>query len=189
VAARYFESRAAAVLSPLGLDPSHPFPRILNKSLNFIVSLEGTDAFGRDSVIAIVQAPRSLPRIINMPRGPPAVRTTSCCCPRSSTSSSTTPVRGHGGLGCYQFRVTRNSDLFVDEEEVDDLLRALEGELASAPLRRCRAPRSGGRLPGRRSGRLPAPAVLADRPGLYRVPGPVNLHRLMAVFDSSSGRT
>jgi polyphosphate kinase len=63
----YFEEDLQPILSPIGLDPAHPFPRILNKSLNFIVSLEGKDAFGRDSGMAIVQAPRSLPRLIQMP--------------------------------------------------------------------------------------------------------------------------
>ena len=57
------------VLTPIGLDPAHPFPRVLNKSLNFAVELEGKDAFGRNSGIAIVQAPRVLPRVIRLPRG------------------------------------------------------------------------------------------------------------------------
>jgi len=121
-----FDNELMPILSPIGLDPAHPFPRILNKSLNFIVSLEGKDAFGRDSV---VQAPRSLPRFIQLP---------------SELSEHpydfiflSSVIHAHVGdlfpgmtvTGCYQFRVTRNSDLFVDGEEVDDLLRALEGEL------------------------------------------------------------
>ena len=55
------------VLTPVGLDPAHPFPQILNKSLNFVVSLEGTDAFGRQTEYAVVQAPRALPRVIEVP--------------------------------------------------------------------------------------------------------------------------
>ena len=55
------------LLTPIGLDPAHPFPRVYNKSLNFIVSLSGADAFGRQASIAVVQAPRALPRLIKMP--------------------------------------------------------------------------------------------------------------------------
>src|SRR5690606_24702924 len=64
---RYCRSELSPVLSPIGIDPAHPFPRILNKSLNFIVSLEGRDAFGRNSALAVVQAPRALPRVIQLP--------------------------------------------------------------------------------------------------------------------------
>src|SRR5438552_18863688 len=105
------------VLTPIGLDPAHPFPRVFNKSLNFAVELEGRDAFGRDSRAAIVQAPRVLPRVIRLPKG-------------GALSNDfvflTSVLHAHVGelfaamnvQGCYQFRVTRNSDLFVEEEEV-----------------------------------------------------------------------
>ena len=125
---QYFEQEIEPVLSPLGLDPARPFPRIQNKSLNFIVHLEGKDAFGRDSEHAIVQAPRSLPRVVPVPvraRGKPW-----CCSRRSCGAFVHKLFAGIKVIGCYQFRVTRNSDLFVDEEEIDDLRRALEGELA-----------------------------------------------------------
>ncbi len=124
----HFEKEVAPVLSPLALDPARPFPRIQNKSLNFIVRVKGEDAFGRNTSLAIVQAPRSLPRIIRMPEDSGL---------RDFVYLSTVVeafvarlFTGMEVLGCYQFRVTRNSDLFVDEEEVDDLLRAVEGELA-----------------------------------------------------------
>ncbi len=128
---RFFSTELLPVLTPMGLDPAHPFPRILNKSLNFIVSLEGKDAFGRDSGLAVVQAPRSLPRVIRLPkeysRG------------WDGFVLLSSVIHAHVGdlfpgmkaTGCYQFRVTRNSELFVDPEEVDDLLRAVEGELSS----------------------------------------------------------
>src|SRR5690606_34482 len=64
----YFIREVRPVLSPVSLDPAHPFPQVLNKSLNFIISLEGKDAFGRNSGIAIVQAPRALPRVIRLPQ-------------------------------------------------------------------------------------------------------------------------
>jgi polyphosphate kinase len=125
---QYFEHEIEPVLSPLGLDPARPFPRIQNKSLNFIVRLEGKDAFNRDSELAIVQAPRSLPRVVPLP-GAGATR----ACVLLSAIMQTFVHKLFTGIkvmGCYQFRVTRNSDLFVDDEEIDDLRRALEGELA-----------------------------------------------------------
>jgi polyphosphate kinase len=180
---KYFEEELLPVISPMGLDPAHPFPRILNKSLNFIVSLRGKDAFGRSGGTAIVQAPRALPRVIQLP-------------PETSgngkhdfvflTSVIHTFVEqlfpGMSVRGCYQFRVTRNSDLFVDEEETDDLLLALEGELAS------RRYGNGVRLevaencPDNMVDLLLNKFSL-DRSSLYQVDGPVNLNRLMAVHD------
>src|SRR5256885_16719913 len=125
---QYFEHEVEPVLSPLGLDPARPFPRIQNKSLNFIVRLEGKDAFDRDSELAIVQAPRSLPRVVPLP-GEGAHR--ACVLLSSIVQAFVHKLfTGIKVIGCYQFRVTRNSDLFVDEEEIDDLRRALEGELA-----------------------------------------------------------
>ncbi|WP_424217848.1 hypothetical protein [Thauera humireducens] len=125
----YFMREVMPVLTPIGLDPAHPFPRVLNKSLNFAVELEGRDAFGRDSGAAIVQAPRALPRVIRLPRE---------ICDQEYTFVFLSSVlhahvhelfSGMTVLGCYQFRVTRNSDLFVDEEEVKDLRASLKGEL------------------------------------------------------------
>ncbi len=126
-----FNRDVMPLLTPIGLDPAHPFPRVYNKSLNFIVSLAGADAFGRQASIAVVQAPRALPRLIKMPpelsgapRGlHPAGRP--CCAPSWASSS-----RGWRCWGCYQWQVTRNSDLFVDEEEVTNLRHALQGELS-----------------------------------------------------------
>src|SRR6202008_3010875 len=125
---QYFEREIEPVLSPLGLDPARPFPRIQNKSLNFIVRLEGKDAFNRDSELAIVQAPRSPPRVVPIPgdgQGKTLVLLTAIVGAFVHKLFAGIKVRGF-----YQFRVTRNSDLFVDEEEIDDLRRALEGELA-----------------------------------------------------------
>ena len=126
---RYFNRELFPMLSPIGLDPSHPFPRILNKSLNFLVSLEGTDAFGRDSVIAVVQAPRSLPRVISIPENYSNAANEFVFLSSIIHANVNDIFPGMQVTGCYQFRVTRNSDLFVDDEEVEDLLRALEGEL------------------------------------------------------------
>lgn len=179
----YFENELLPVISPMGLDPAHPFPRILNKSLNFIVSLRGKDAFGRSGGTAIVQAPRALPRVIQLP---PGEEGNGCHDFVFLTSVIHTFVEqlfpGMRVRGCYQFRVTRNSDLFVDEEEVDDLLLALEGELAS------RRYGDGVRLEIADN----CPDDMADfllrkfelsRESLYQVNGPVNLNRLLAVYD------
>jgi polyphosphate kinase len=117
------------VLTPIGLDPAHPFPRVLNKSLNFAVELEGTDAFGRSSGAAIVQAPRALPRVIRLPRGAVRRRVRLRVPLLGAARPRRRAVPGMNVLGCYQFRVTRNSDLFVDEEEVKNLRIALQGEL------------------------------------------------------------
>ncbi len=126
----YFFREVMPVLTPIGLDPAHPFPRVLNKSLNFAVELEGKDAFGRNSGAAIVQAPRVLPRVIRLPHEVAG-------CEYGFVFLSSV-LHAHVGelfagmqvKGCYQFRVTRNSDLFVDEEEVTNLREALQGELS-----------------------------------------------------------
>ena len=178
----YFFRELMPVLTPIGLDPAHPFPRVFNKSLNFAVELEGRDAFGRDSGSAIVQAPRVLPRVIRLPKEVGGGD--------FDFVFLTSVIHAHVGelfagmsvLGCYQFRVTRNSDLFVEEEEVKDLRVALQGE-----------------LPQRHFGdavRLeiadncsPAMAAFLLRQfelqpeDLYRVNGPVNLVRLMNIPD------
>ncbi|HEV8693352.1 MAG TPA: RNA degradosome polyphosphate kinase, partial [Lysobacter sp.] len=125
----YFRDEIMPVLSPLGLDPAHPFPKILNKSLNIVVVLKGRDAFGRAGHLAIVRAPRSLPRIIQMPEevsgGPHDFVFLSAVL--SSFVDELFP--GMQVQGAYQFRVTRNSELLVDEEEVDNIALALRDEL------------------------------------------------------------
>ena len=148
----FFNHEMAPVMSPIGLDPAHPFPQLLNKSLTFIVTLHGKDAFGRNSGKAVLQAPRSLPRVIRLPE--------SCAAGPNEFVLLSSIIDAHAGdlflgmkaTGIYQFRVTRNSDLFVDEEEVDDLLRALEGELVLPALRRCGTARGRPGLPGRSRG-------------------------------------
>ena len=179
----YFENELMPVLSPLGLDPAHPFPRILNKSLCFIVSLKGKDAFGRSGGFAVVQAPRSLPRIIQLParlkgNGPYDFVFLSSVIHAHVDAL----FPGMKVTGCYQFRATRNSDLFVDEEEIDDLLRAVEGELASR--------RYGAVVRLETADDCPDDLVqfLLSQFNLkpedhYRANGPVNLNRLSAVCD------
>jgi polyphosphate kinase len=128
---RYFRHEVAPLVTPIGLDPTHPFPLLVNKSLNFIVQLEGIDAFGRDSGLAIVPAPRVLPRLIRLPDevcegGDNFVLLSSIIHEHADEL-----FPGMSVLGCYQFRLTRNADLTIDPEDVEDLARALRGELYS----------------------------------------------------------
>ncbi|RCS59584.1 polyphosphate kinase 1 [Parvibium lacunae] len=178
----YFQREVLPVLTPIGLDPAHPFPRVLNKSLNFAVEMTGRDAFGRDSGIAIVQAPRALPRLIKVPpeiSGYP-----------HGFMMLTSIMQGFVGelfpgmevQGCYQFRLTRNSDLYVDEEEITNLRDALKGELSQ------RHYGDSVRLEIHESTPEPMARLLQHEFGLqredcYRVNGPVNLVRLMQVVD------
>ncbi|MEQ8496124.1 MAG: polyphosphate kinase 1 [Gammaproteobacteria bacterium] len=179
---RFFNRELLPVLSPIGLDPSHPFPRILNKSLNFLVSLEGVDAFGRNSVIAIVQAPRSLPRIINVPE-PYANGPHEFVFLSSIIHAHVDDIfPGMKVTGCYQFRVTRNSDLFVDDEEVEDLLQALEGELQQRRFGDAVRLEVASECPLEMISLLTHEFDLLD-PDIYSCNGPVNLTRLMAVPD------
>jgi polyphosphate kinase len=126
---RYFMRELMPVLSPLGLDPAHPFPRILTKSLNFAVELQGKDAFGREGAMALVRAPRSLPRLIRIPRsytrGPDDFVFLSSVL--QTFMAELFP--GMEVVGSHQFRVTRDSELLIDEEEIEDLASALRSEL------------------------------------------------------------
>ena len=178
----YFAREVEPVLTPLALDPARPFPRIQNKSLNFIVRLAGADAFGRNTNLAIVQVPRSLPRVM------PVGGTRSLDGPTLALLSRVIQVNidrlfeGIEVQGCWQFRVTRNSDLYVDDEEVDDLLRAVEGELAHR--------RYGAAVRLETAHDCPPDLIeflrshfSLEPDDVYRVNGPVNLHRLMGIYD------
>jgi polyphosphate kinase len=179
----YFEEQVVPVLTPLTFDPSRPFPRLLNKSLNFIVRLKGRDAYGRRRHRGMVQAPRSLPRIIRLPE-------------HLSVPGShdfvflSSVIRVHvetlfPGLkveGCYQFRVTRNSNLYVDEEEVSDLVGVLEGQLEASRYGAAVRIEVGHECPP------DLQQFLLDHFGLqeqdmYLVDGPVNLNRLATVCE------
>jgi polyphosphate kinase len=176
----YFEQEVEPVLSPLGLDPARPFPRIQNKSLNFIVRLEGKDAFDRDSELAIVQAPRSLPRVVPLPG---AGGSRGCVLLSAIVQAFVDKLfTGIKVIGCYQFRVTRNSDLFVDEEEIDDLRRALEGELAHRRYGAAVRLETSNDCPEDLVKFLQAQFTSATL-DLYSVAGPVNLNRLSALYD------
>jgi polyphosphate kinase len=178
----FFLREVMPVLTPIGLDPAHPFPRVLNKSLNFACELQGKDAFGRNSAKAIVQAPRVLPRAILLP---PEISG----CPYGFVFLSSI-LHAHVGelfagmevLGCYQFRVTRNSDLFVDEEEVKNLRISLQGELPQRHFGDAVRLEVADNCPPAMSEFLLQQFELKAE-DLFSVKGPVNLVRLMRIPD------
>ena len=179
----YFLEQVVPVLTPLTFDPSRPFPRILNKSLNFIVRLRGKDAFGRRRHRGMVQAPRSLPRIIQLPE-----HLSKPDCQNFVFLSSI--IRTHvdklfPGLavdGCYQFRVTRNSNLYVDDEEISDLVRALEGQLEASRYGAAVRLEISHECPEDLQQFLLDHFNLAEH-DMYLVDGPVNLNRLATICD------
>jgi polyphosphate kinase len=178
--AEYFTREVEPVLSPLALDPARPFPKILNKSLNFAVVVEGEDGFGRNSGLAVVQAPRSLPRLIKLPD---ELGSRNFVFLGTIVEAFVSKLfAGMRMRGCYQFRVTRNSDLFVEQEEVDDLLRAVEGELASRRYGDAVRLETAHDCPDEILTYLLGQFALTGEE-LYKVSGPVNLNRLMAVYD------
>jgi polyphosphate kinase len=178
----HFRDEILPVLSPLGLDPAHPFPKILNKSLNIVVVLEGRDAFGRAGHLAIVRAPRSLPRIIQLPEEVSGGANDFVFLSAMLASFVDDLFPGMEVKGAYQFRVTRNSELLVDEEEVDNIALALRDELAGRGyLRAVRL---------EIAEQCPAPIVQAllqnfdlTENAVYRINGPVNLNRVQQIYD------
>lgn len=178
----YFRDEIMPVLSPLGLDPAHPFPKILNKSLNIVVVLEGKDAFGRAGHLAIVRAPRSLSRIIQLPQEVSGGDNDFVLLSSVLSAFVEELFPGMDVKGAYQFRVTRNSELILDEDEVENLALALRDELVGRGYLRAM------RLEIAED--CPAPIVRMllenfDLPenAVYRINGPVNLNRVIQIYD------
>jgi len=179
---RYFRDEIMPVLSPLALDPSHPFPKILNKTLNIVVVVRGKDAFGRAGHLAVVRAPRSLPRIVRLP---PKVSGGEHDFVLLSTILSAFVGELFPGLevrGAYQFRVTRNSELIVDEEEVENLALALRDELVGRGYLRAMRLEIAAECPKPVVRALLRNFELEDN-AVYRIHGPVNLNRVIQVYD------
>ena len=180
---KFFVDSLEPILSPLGIDPAHPFPRIQNKSLCFILSLNGKDAFGRNSGKAVIQAPISLPDVIKLPADQDDNGEHDYVF-MSSIIHCFADELFHGMKvdGMYQFRVTRDSDLILAEDEMDDLVRAMEGQLLS-----------------RRYGDVVRLEIDAECPNdilnyllktlkleetdVYLIHGPVNLSRFMSIVE------
>lgn len=179
----FYDDQVVPVLTPITFDPARPFPRILNKSLNFVVRLRGKDAFGRRRHRGMVQAPRSLPRIIRLPDNLSVPG-------EQNFVFLSSIIRVHvdslfAGLevdGCYQFRVTRNSNLYVDDEEVSDLVRALEGQLEASRYGAAVRIEIGHECPDDLREFLLDHFKL-NTEDLYLVNGPVNLNRLLTVCE------
>ena len=178
----YFRREVRPLLTPIGLDPAHPFPQVASKTLNFIVDLGGRDAFGRDTAIAIVKAPRVLRRVIRMPTEVGAgdnafVMLSSVIHAHLSDLFAGREVRSYA-----QFRVTRDADLWIDEQEVKNLRQALQGELRQRPFG------SAVRLEVPEGCPEPLARLLLEQFGLgeadlYRCNGPVNMARLASLVD------
>jgi polyphosphate kinase len=179
----YFDTKVRPLLTPIGLDPAHPFPQVVNKSLNFIVELSGKDAFGRGTGIAILKAPRVLPRVIRLPDELSKKGISFCLLSSVIHAHIADLFSGREVVAYSQFRVTRNSDLWVDEEEVKNLRQALQSELHSRQFG------FAVRLEVARS----CPPHLAefllnqfsiDRRRMYAVDGPVNMVRLLELVNN-----
>ena len=182
---RYFREQIAPIITPIGLDPTHPFPLLVNKSLNFIVELEGVDAFGRDSGLAIIPAPRLLPRVIKLPAEVGGPGDNFVFLSSMIHAHADDLFNGMSVKGCYQFRLTRNADLSVDAEDVEDLARALRGELFSRRYGDAVRLEVVDDCPNNLSDYLLKQFGLAESE-LYRVNGPVNLTRLFSVTGLES---
>ena len=181
-AARYFAQEVRPLLTPIGLDPAHPFPQVVNKSLNFVVELSGKDAFGRDTGIAIVKAPRVLPRVIRIPRDVAGDDQAFVMLSSVLHAHLAAMFPGRDVVAYSQFRVTRDADLWIDEEEVKNLRQALQGELPQRQF--------GSAVRLEVAAECPAPLAqfllgqfgLTDD-DLYRCDGPVNIARLASLVD------
>ncbi len=178
----YFNRELKPILTPIGLDPSHPFPRPLNKSLNFAVELDGKDAFGRASGMAIVQAPRILPRVVKLPPELCDGQTGFVFLSSILHAHVHTLFLGMEIKGCHQFRLTRDSELTVDEDDLKNLRTAIQGELHERQYGDGVRLEVASSCPEHVSHFLLSQFHLHESE-LYRVNGPVNLVRLMAVPD------
>jgi polyphosphate kinase len=178
----YFMRELLPVLTPIGLDPAHPFPRVLNKSLNLAIELEGRDSFGRKSRAAIVQAPRALPRVIRLPADVAGADYAFVFLSSILHAHVEELFSGMEVRGCHQFRVTRNSNLFVDEEEIKNMRIAIQGELLQRHFGDAVRLEVADNCSQQTVDFLLQQFGLSES-DLYRNDGPVNLYRLREVSD------
>ncbi|HEU5293440.1 MAG TPA: polyphosphate kinase 1 [Burkholderiaceae bacterium] len=180
--AAFFAREVRPLLVPVSLDPAHPFPQVANKSLHFIVRLSGRDAFGRQNDIAIVRVPRALPRVIKLPDELTGRRQGFVLLSSVLRASLNELFPGRHVEGFSQFRVTRDSDLAVDELEVTNLRQALRLELTQRQFGRAVRLEVATSCPESLSTFLLEQFQLSEQ-ALYRVDGPVNLVRLAQLID------
>ena len=183
---KYFESDVRPLLVPVALDPSHPFPQVANKSLNFIVALSGQDAFGRSNNIAIVRVPRALPRLIKLPKNLSNKQQKFVSLSSVIRAHLASLFDGREVLSFSQFRVTRHSDLAVDEEDVKNLRTALRKGLVQRNFG------DAVRLEvshacDEKLAKFLLQQFDLPKQSLYRVNGLVNLARLMLLADLAEG--
>lgn len=184
--AKYFETEVRPLLVPVALDPSHPFPLVANKSLNFIVLLGGNDAFGRDNHIAIVKVPRVLPRLIKLPKNLSDKQQKFVSLSSVIRAHLTSLFTGREVINFSQFRVTRHSDLAVDEEDVKNLRTALRQGLVQRNFGDAvRLEVSHGC--DEKLAKFLLKQFDLPKQSLYRVNGLVNLARLMQLADLAEG--
>lgn len=179
---RYFESDVRPLLVPVGLDPSHPFPQVANKSLNFIVRHVGHDAFGRENDVSIVKVPRVLPRLIRMPAELSGKRKLFISLSSVIRAHLAELFPGREVNQFSQFRVTRHSDLAVDEEDVKNLRTALRQGLQRRHYGQAVRLEVSSGCSDYLSAFLLKQFDLPPE-ALYRVHGPVNLVRLNQLVD------
>lgn len=178
----YFNREVKPLLLPVSLDPAHPLPQVANKSLNFIVHLQGKDAFGRQNEIAILKVPRVLPRVIALPdalagEGKAFVLLSSVI---RAHLSELFPGRVVDQFS--QFRVTRHSDLAVDEDDVLNLRTALRQGLQHRHYGQAVRLEVSSSCSPQLSDFLLEQLSLPEQ-ALFRVNGPVNLVRLAQFID------
>lgn len=183
-AARFFAEEVRPLLTPIGLDPAHPFPQVVNKSLNFVVELSGKDAFGRSTGIAIVKAPRVLPRVIRIPPDVAGDQQAFVMLSSVIHAHLAAMFPGREVVAYSQFRVTRDADLWIDEEEVKNLRQALQGELPQRQFGSAVRLEVNAECPASLASFLLGQFGLAEE-DLYRCDGPVNIARLSSLVDQA----
>ncbi len=178
---QFFREEILPIISPIGLDMAHPFPLLGNKSLNFIVTLEGTDAFGRDSGLAIVHVPRTIPRVIALPNTLNDKTKNFVLINSIIFAHADELFPGMEVTGCYPICLTRNSDLWLEMEANQDLVSALQGELLSKRYGRGVRLEVADNCPDEICHFLLKKHDLEEK-DLYRIKGPVNLGRFMMIL-------
>ncbi|NVK23244.1 MAG: polyphosphate kinase 1 [Kangiellaceae bacterium] len=180
---KYFKQQVMPVISPISLDLAHPFPRLVNKSLHFLLHLHGNDAFGRDLEYAVLHMPRSLPRIIELPEKVDATEEHNFVYLSSIISEFAEDLfPGMEITGCYQFRLTRDSDLLVEDSGTEDLASVLKRELQSRHFGAAVRLEVESSCPNKLVNFLLQKCNLTVN-DLYKVNGPVNLNRLISLPD------
>ena len=182
--ANFFRRQVQPLLTPIGLDPSHPFPQVANKTLNFIVKLGGRDAFGRDNSIAIVRIPRVLPRVIKLPAKVTGDLQAFVLLSSVVRAHLTELFPGRAIEAFSQFRLTRDSDIDVDEDDVTNLRQALRSKMSTRQFGQAVRMEVVASCPAELSNFLLEQFGLTHD-ALYRVDGPVNLGRLTQLIDQA----